>query len=174
MTLLIPYPGSPGGAYKAYRDHMAAISKPAHDTATGAPYNPSTRRLSRRRPKPEPVAKPISDESARRDIDNDTYVFQRFGSGRARAIIRETATEFGLTYAELISQRRSSYLIAPRFVAIWLAKKHTLFSLARIAREFGRRDHTTIMHAIQRADALIAGSQELAGRVAAIEARLGA
>jgi len=42
----------------------------------------------------------------------------------------------------------------PRQVAMWLAKQITTRSLPDIGRRFGGRDHTTVLHAVRRIEAL--------------------
>ena len=50
---------------------------------------------------------------------------------------------------EMLSSRRSRYLVRPRQVAIYLTKILTSKSLPEIGREFSNRDHTTIIHSVK-------------------------
>ena len=50
----------------------------------------------------------------------------------------------------------------PRQAAMWLAKKLTTRSLPDIGRRFGGRDHTTVLHAVRRIEALKAVGPQLA------------
>ncbi|RQD73911.1 MAG: chromosomal replication initiator protein DnaA [Candidatus Syntrophonatronum acetioxidans] len=61
-----------------------------------------------------------------------------------------TADYFGIKQAELTSKKRSKNIIAPRHVAMYLARELTDYSLPKIGEEFGGRDHTTVMHAYQK------------------------
>ena len=54
---------------------------------------------------------------------------------------------FGLTVTELVSPRRSQSVAYPRQVAMYLARELTDSSLPKIGKEFGGRDHTTVIHA---------------------------
>jgi chromosomal replication initiator protein len=54
---------------------------------------------------------------------------------------------FGVTIDELISPRRSQAVAYPRQVAMYLSRELTDSSLPAIGREFGGRDHTTVIHA---------------------------
>ncbi|HET7743747.1 MAG TPA: chromosomal replication initiator protein DnaA [Gaiellaceae bacterium] len=54
---------------------------------------------------------------------------------------------FGVTRDELISPRRSQAVAYPRQVAMYLSRELTDASLPAIGREFGGRDHTTVIHA---------------------------
>ncbi|MBV8373895.1 MAG: chromosomal replication initiator protein DnaA, partial [Candidatus Eremiobacteraeota bacterium] len=53
----------------------------------------------------------------------------------------------GLTVKEMDHQRRDQRLAAPRQIAMYIATELTDCSLPHIAREFGKKDHTTIMYA---------------------------
>jgi chromosomal replication initiator protein len=62
--------------------------------------------------------------------------------------IQEAVSErFGLTVPELISQKRSHAIAYPRQIAMYLSRELTDSSLPKIGREFGNRDHTTVIHA---------------------------
>ncbi len=56
---------------------------------------------------------------------------------------------FKISKNEMLSSRRSRYLVRPRQVAIYLAKILTSKSLPEIGREFSNRDHTTIIHSVK-------------------------
>ena len=56
---------------------------------------------------------------------------------------------FKISKNEMLSSRRSRYLVRPRQVAIYLAKILTTKSLPEIGREFSNRDHTTIIHSVR-------------------------
>ena len=69
------------------------------------------------------------------------------------AIARATAHIFGVEPADLLGgTRRGGALIEARFAAYWVARHATSNSLPQIGRYMGRRDHTTIMHGIVRAE----------------------
>jgi chromosomal replication initiator protein len=56
---------------------------------------------------------------------------------------------FKISKNEMLSSRRSRYLVRPRQVAIYLTKILTSKSLPEIGREFANRDHTTIIHSVK-------------------------
>ena len=56
---------------------------------------------------------------------------------------------FKISKNEMLSSRRSRYLVRPRQVAIYLTKILTSKSLPEIGREFSNRDHTTIIHSVK-------------------------
>ena len=56
---------------------------------------------------------------------------------------------FKISKNEMLSSRRSRYLVRPRQTAIYLSKILTSKSLPEIGREFSNRDHTTIIHSVR-------------------------
>lgn len=69
-------------------------------------------------------------------------------------IQKTVAEHYQLKQADLISERRARVVARPRQVAMWLAKQITTRSLPDIGRRFGGRDHTTVLHAVRRIEAL--------------------
>src|SRR5579863_1850475 len=64
------------------------------------------------------------------------------------SLIKEKVSRFhGITLKELEGQRRDQRLTVPRQIAMYLACELTNASLPQIAREFGKKDHTTVMYA---------------------------
>lgn len=70
---------------------------------------------------------------------------------------------------DLRSRRRTKDMIEPRHVALFLARKLTTFSLPDIAKYYGDRDHTTILHAVRKMDAQVRMDAGAAETVLALE-----
>ena len=68
---------------------------------------------------------------------------------------------FKISKNEMLSSRRSRYLVRPRQAAIYLAKILTSKSLPEIGREFSNRDHTTIIHSVKTIEKLKEKDQEM-------------
>jgi chromosomal replication initiator protein len=64
-----------------------------------------------------------------------------------------TCEHFGLSSEELLSPARTARIAWPRQVAMYLARELTGESLPAIGRQFGGRDHTTVLHAWRRTNA---------------------
>jgi chromosomal replication initiator protein len=77
-------------------------------------------------------------------------------------IQKAVAEHYSLKQADLISERRARAVARPRQVAMWLAKQITTRSLPDIGRRFGGRDHTTVLHAVRRIEALKAEDAAIA------------
>jgi chromosomal replication initiator protein len=69
-------------------------------------------------------------------------------------IQKAVSEHYGMKQADLISERRNRAIARPRQAAMWLAKQLTTRSLPDIGRRFGGRDHTTVLHAVRRIEAL--------------------
>jgi chromosomal replication initiator protein len=68
---------------------------------------------------------------------------------------------FKISKNEMLSPRRSRYLVRPRQTAIYLTKILTSKSLPEIGREFSNRDHTTIIHSVKTIEKLKEKSPEM-------------
>jgi len=56
----------------------------------------------------------------------------------------------GWTIAEFLSDRRTAALVHIRQIAMYLAKEFTTHSLPVLGRHFGGKDHTTVLHAVNK------------------------
>ncbi len=79
---------------------------------------------------------------------------------------------FGVTLEELVSPRRSQAVAYPRQVAMYLSRELTDSSLPKIGREFGGRDHTTVIHATQKITRLIREDRSVYNLVQELTARI--
>ncbi|MEA2312915.1 MAG: chromosomal replication initiator protein [Solirubrobacteraceae bacterium] len=67
-----------------------------------------------------------------------------------REIQEETCKEFGISIDVLLSANRTAPIAWPRQVAMYLARELTGQTLPAIGRQFGNRNHTTVLHACRR------------------------
>ena len=72
---------------------------------------------------------------------------------------------FKISKNEMLSSRRSRYLVRPRQTAIYLTKILTSKSLPEIGREFSNRDHTTIIHSVKTIEKLKQNDPELVDNI---------
>ena len=75
-------------------------------------------------------------------------------------IQKKVAEYFNISVKELQSSRRARTVARPRQIAMYLAKQLTSRSLPEIGRKFDR-DHTTVMHAVRKVEALIGSDSTL-------------
>ncbi|MEO5577347.1 MAG: chromosomal replication initiator protein DnaA [Gaiellaceae bacterium] len=87
--------------------------------------------------------------------------------------IQETVSErFGMTVNELCSAKRSQAIAYPRQVAMYLSRALTDSSLPKIGKEFGGRDHTTVMHANAKIEGMIREDRSVYNLVQELTARI--
>jgi chromosomal replication initiator protein len=87
--------------------------------------------------------------------------------------IQETVSErFGLSLRELCGDRRSQNIVYPRQVAMYLSRELTDSSLPKIGKEFGGRDHTTVIHATSKIARLIREDHSVYNLVQELTARI--
>lgn len=70
-------------------------------------------------------------------------------------IQKVVAEKFGVRVADILSKRRTKTVVKPRHVAMYLAKTMTTRSLPDIGRRFGNRDHSTVIHAVNKITEMI-------------------
>jgi chromosomal replication initiator protein len=73
----------------------------------------------------------------------------------SRMILEATAETFGYTVEELYGTSRWRPLVTARQIGMYVHRELTDLSYPAIAREFGGRDHTTVMHAVARISELM-------------------
>jgi len=83
-----------------------------------------------------------------------------------------TCDAFAISREELLSSGRSGRVSWPRQVAMYLARQHTGETLPAIGRQFGGRNHTTVIYACRRAGERLAADPEAKAVVSALERRL--
>ncbi len=89
------------------------------------------------------------------------------------ARIQEAVSQrFGVTHDELVSPRRSQAVAYPRQVAMYLSRELTDASLPMIGKEFGGRDHTTVIHAKDKITKLIREDRSVYNLVQELTARI--
>jgi chromosomal replication initiator protein len=91
---------------------------------------------------------------------------------RIEDIQRVVARQYNISRADLLCPRRTANVVRPRQLAMYLAKILTLRSFPEIGRHFGGRDHTTVLHAVRKIDALIAHDTALAEEIAVLKRQL--
>ncbi len=61
---------------------------------------------------------------------------------------------YSVSRSDILSSRRTANVVLPRQIAMYLSKMLTPRSLPEIGRRFGGRDHTTVLHAVRKIEAL--------------------
>lgn len=70
-------------------------------------------------------------------------------------IISVVSSAMGISTAEIVGDRRARAIVHARHVAMYLARELTDVSLPQIGEHFGGRDHTTVLHAVEKVRKLL-------------------
>lgn len=87
-------------------------------------------------------------------------------------IQQKVCKHFGITLAEMKGKKRTKHIVVPRQVAMYLSREYTTSSLPKIGKEFGGKDHTTVIHAHEKIQKLMEEDPELKQDIADLEKQL--
>ncbi len=76
-------------------------------------------------------------------------------------IIKVVAGYYGLKVSDIKSKRRTRDISIPRQIAMFLCREHTKSSLPEIGRQFGGKDHTTVIFSYKKVSNLLKENNEL-------------
>ncbi len=116
-------------------------------------------------------AQPVTLEMAEREV-RDLIRPQEPKRIKIEDIQRVVARQYNVSRSDLLSSRRTANVVRPRQVAMYLAKTLTLRSLPEIGRRFGGRDHTTVLHAVRKIEALVSKDTALSDEVESLKRQL--
>jgi len=90
----------------------------------------------------------------------------------ASQIIEISARHFGFSVEELIGPSRRRPLVIARQIAMYLFRELTDFSYPAIGREFSDRDHTTVIHAVEKISALMKERRQVYDQVTELSVQI--
>jgi chromosomal replication initiator protein len=101
-------------------------------------------------------------------------IFPQGGAAQVsiKVIQEAVSSRFGLSITELCGDKRSQNIVYPRQVAMYLSRELTDSSLPKIGKEFGGRDHTTVIHATSKIARLIKEDPSVYDLVQELTARI--
>jgi chromosomal replication initiator protein len=117
------------------------------------------------------TARPMSVELAQ-DVLKDVFPQGEAAEVSIKRIQDLVAERFSLTLEELCGDKRSQNIVYPRQVAMYLSRELTDSSLPKIGKEFGGRDHTTVIHATSKIARLIREDRSVYNLVQELTARV--
>ncbi|MCA9328273.1 chromosomal replication initiator protein DnaA [Candidatus Saccharibacteria bacterium] len=115
-----------------------------------------------------------------RNLSPDIHVAEALFSGSAnrpkhitaKQILEHTARYYSLDLEDLMSPKRDKEIVVPRQVAMHLLRSELKLSFPKIARECGRKDHTTAIHAVDKISKELAVDPQLRQQVVELKGRL--
>ena len=106
------------------------------------------------------VGRPVTLEMAQESLSDILRASDR--KVTIDEIIRKVTDHYGVNLTDMLSARRTRSIARPRQVAMYLSKKLTSKSLPEIGRRFGKRDHTTVIHAVKKIEELQSVDNQIA------------
>jgi chromosomal replication initiator protein len=117
------------------------------------------------------TGRPMTEDLAQ-DVLKDVFPqgeVQQVSIERIQELVSE---RFSLSLAELCGDKRSQNIVYPRQVAMYLSRELTDSSLPKIGKQFGGRDHTTVIHATSKIARLIREDRDVYNLVQELTARI--
>lgn len=90
----------------------------------------------------------------------------------ARQIVERTARHFQITIDDILGPKRDKDIVVPRQVAMYMLRNELHLSFPKIARELGRKDHTTAIHSIAKIKKESGMDGDMRSAIAEIKERL--
>ncbi len=87
-------------------------------------------------------------------------------------IIDIVAEHFGILPEDIVSRKRNSEYVQPRQICMYLCRHMTEESLQNIAKTLGKKDHTTVIHGIDKITADLKTNPELKNRIEIIRKKI--
>jgi chromosomal replication initiator protein len=90
----------------------------------------------------------------------------------AKQVVERTAKHFHLSVEELVGPKRDKEIVVPRQIAMYMLRSELHLSFPKIARELGRKDHTTALHSVDKIEREKAFDSEIKNAINNIKERL--
>ena len=87
-------------------------------------------------------------------------------------IIEMVAEHFEVTSSDILSKKRNSEFVLPRQVAMYLCRNMLEISLSNLAKILGKKDHTTIIHGINKIEDELLTNEELKNKIEIIKKKI--
>lgn len=90
----------------------------------------------------------------------------------AKQIIERTAKYFQLPMEDMLGPKRDKDIVVPRQIAMYMLRSELHLSFPKIARELGRKDHTTAIHSVDKIEKEASYDSEIKSAISEIKERL--
>lgn len=87
-------------------------------------------------------------------------------------IQKRVAEYYHITQDDILGKKRVKQIVEPRQIAMYLSRELTDYSLPKIGNEFGGKDHTTVLHAIDKIEAALKTDTKLQDDIHKLKERL--
>ena len=116
-------------------------------------------------PSPASPHEPLTVDLAERRARRPPHRHRSPGRSRPQLILETTSEMFGFPIEEITGKSRQRPLVTARQIAMYVFRELTDLSYPAIAREFGGRDHTTVIHAVEKISALMKERRQIYDQV---------
>ena len=89
-----------------------------------------------------------------------------------KQIIERTAKHFSVTIDDILGPKRDKDIVVPRQIAMYMLRSELHLSFPKIARELGRKDHTTAIHSVEKIEKESSLDADIRAAIAEIKERL--
>ena len=90
----------------------------------------------------------------------------------ARQVIERTAKHFQIPMEDILGPKRDKDIVVPRQVAMYILRSELHLSFPKIARELGRKDHTTAIHSVDKIEKEVVLNNDIKDAIGKIKERL--
>ena len=90
----------------------------------------------------------------------------------AKQIIERTARHFQVPMEDILGPKRDKDIVVPRQIAMYILRSELHLSFPKIARELGRKDHTTAIHSVEKIEKESRIDADMRGAITEIKERL--
>lgn len=90
----------------------------------------------------------------------------------SKQIIEKTAKHFQVSMDDILGPKRDKDIVVPRQVAMYMLRSELHLSFPKIARELGRKDHTTAIHSVEKIEKEVGIDTQLKTAISEIKERL--
>ncbi len=89
-----------------------------------------------------------------------------------RQVVERTAKHFHISIDEILGPKRDKEIVVPRQIAMYMLRSELHLSFPKIARELGRKDHTTAIHSVEKIEKEKAFDNDVRTALSEIKERL--
>jgi chromosomal replication initiator protein len=82
-----------------------------------------------------------------------------------RELVKEVCKDFNISVRDVRGKRRTAEIVVPRQVCMYLLRKELEMPLEKVAHEVNRKDHTTVLHAIDRVEEMMEEDEDFEDKV---------
>lgn len=90
----------------------------------------------------------------------------------AKQIVERTAKHYQIQISDILGPKRDKDIVVPRQVAMYILRSELHLSFPKIARELGRKDHTTAIHSVEKIEKESVFDADIRAAIAEIKERL--